>query len=442
MIVPRSRLLWVTGLVILPLSVVAGLVSFATVAASALIAVVLIAAAVDAVLAPRAVRGLMVTLPELVRLARRREGSIEIRLTHDGSTAKRLRIGLAFPQEIESAEDDRWITLPSGSPVCQVICACVASKRGSYILDKVYLEGVSPLGFWGARTIASVQCELRVYPDLAKDSKRMAAKFLNRGGVGVHRQRQIGRGREFEKLREYSAGDDYSEIHWKATARHGRPVTKVFQVERTQEVYVVIDSSRLTARPAGDSGDTILERYVNAALLFGLAAEREGDLFGLVTFSDRVHGFVRAKNGKAHYSACQDTLYALQPRAVTPDFEELCSFLRLRLRRRALVVFLTTLDDPALAESFERAIMLLRRQHLILIGVVAPAEAKPLFIGSEPESVDEIYDRLGGHIIWHGLQELGGELKQLGARFSLLDPDNLTTQLTTLYLDVKQRQLL
>ena len=73
-----------------------------------------------------------------------------------------------------------------------------------------------------------------------------------RGFMGVYvdvtqTTASIGKGREFEKLREYIPGDSYDEIHWKATAKRGRPVTKVFQIERTQEVYVVIDASRLSA---------------------------------------------------------------------------------------------------------------------------------------------------------------------------------------------------
>ena len=62
------------------------------------------------------------------------------------------------------------------------------------------------------------------------------------------REGQVGRGREFEKLREYIPGDSFDEIHWKATARRARPITKVFQVERTREVYVAVDLSRLSAR--------------------------------------------------------------------------------------------------------------------------------------------------------------------------------------------------
>ena len=41
------------------------------------------------------------------------------------------------------------------------------------------------------------------------------------------------------------------------------------------------------------------------------------------------------------------------------------------LRRRALLVFLTPLDDPALAESFVRNVDLIR-QHLVLVNMLQP----------------------------------------------------------------------
>src|SRR5439155_5760719 len=99
------------------------------------------------------------------------------------------------------------------------------------------------------RKSVPTQSEIRVYPNLLRERRDLAALFLHRGAFGLHAERQVGKGREFEKLREYVPGDGYDEIHWKATAKRGRPITKVFQIERTQEVYVVIDASRLSARP-------------------------------------------------------------------------------------------------------------------------------------------------------------------------------------------------
>ena len=70
-------------------------------------------------------------------------------------------------------------------------------------------------------------CELRVYPDLRAERKQAAAVFLTRSGLGSHAQRQVGRGRDFEKLRDYVAGDSIEDISWKATARRQKPVSKV-----------------------------------------------------------------------------------------------------------------------------------------------------------------------------------------------------------------------
>ena len=245
-------------------------------------------------------------------------------------------------------------------------------------------------------------------------------------------------------------------------------MTKVFQIERTQEVYVIIDASRLSARVAQVAGGglrvagspdahapnhrqsatcnppstIVLERFLAASLILGLAAAQAGDLFGLLTFSDRVQKFIRAKNGKAHYAACREAIYALQPRIVSPDFEELGSFIRLRLRRRALLVFLTSLDDPVLAESFVRSMDLICRQHLIFVNMLQPPGVRPLFSDPNVTSLDAIYEQLGGHILWHKLRELEKILQRRGVRFALLDNENLSAQLIAQYLSVKQRQLI
>jgi uncharacterized protein (DUF58 family) len=307
-----------------------------------------------------------------------------------------------------------------------------------------FVEGESPLGFWAARKSTPIESEIRVYPNLLTDRKNLAALFLNRGQFGLHAQQQIGKGRDFEKLREYTPGDGYDEIHWKATARRGKPITKVFQIEKTQEVYVILDASRLSARKSDENpgSDSVLERFVTASLMLGLAAEQQGDLFGLLTFGDRVEKFVRARNGQAHYNACRDALYTLEPKIVTPDFDELCTFIRMRLRRRALLVFLTALDDPSVAESFVRNIELIRRQHLILVNMLQPPGVKPLFADSGVASMDDLYRELGGHLRWQKLRELQKILQRLGVQFSLLKNERLSAELVSQYLNIKQRQLL
>jgi uncharacterized protein (DUF58 family) len=241
------------------------------------------------------------------------------------------------------------------------------------------------------------------------------------------------------------AGDGYDTIHWKATAHRGRPITKVFQVERTQEVYVIVDASRLTGRlqnPDDPTKGTRLDRYIAAALLLGLAAEKQGDLFGLLTFSSSILGFVRARNGKEHYNACREALYRLEPQAVSPDFDEVASFIRLRLRRRALLVFLTDLDDPVLSQSFMRAAELICHQHLVIVHTLASGGVRPVFTNPGVQEVDDLYRDLAEHLAWNDLRQHTLALQQRGVHLSLLKGEQFCAETTSAYLRVKQRQMI
>ncbi|MCI0349275.1 MAG: DUF58 domain-containing protein, partial [Acidobacteriales bacterium] len=380
MIVPHSRLLLWIALLVAPCATLAGLTPSVLWPLILLLALFGSLVAFDALAAHHGLAGIAVQLPEVVRLSKDRPSHIDLCIRNERQRACRLRLGLSLPSSIESPHDEMLAQLPDGAEFSRLRWECTPRQRGECLLEACYLEALSPLKFWAWRMAASVRTEIRVYPNLLQDRKNLAALFLNRKGVGIHAQRQVGQGRDFEKLREYIPGDSFDEIHWKATAKRGHPVTKVFQIERTQEVYVLVDASRLSARvtrsgfrvkspefkvPGSEfraqrsnseletqNSEPILERFVTSALIFGLVAQRQGDAFGVLSFSDRIHNFVRAKTGKAHYSACRDALFGLQPRLVTPDYGELFSFIRLRLRRRALLLFLTDLDDPVLAESF------------------------------------------------------------------------------------------
>ena len=496
MIVPRNRLLLWFAVVVLPFALLGAVEPASAGISLAAIGGLFALALADAAGSRATLAGISLQLPAVARMSKDREAKLEVRIRNERQRAKNLRLALALPREVESPQEDAWVTLPRDSEWSRLAWPCLPRRRGSYHLEAAYLEADSPLGFWGARRRVPARAELRVYPDLFTERRNLAALFLHRGSFGLHAQRQVGKGREFEKLREYIPGDSFDEIHWKATAKRGRPITKVFQIERTQEVYIVIDASRLSARPVPALGHlpsaiahspaagranapspftpalspsevesvpcgagegeaaradaqgsfgagqpaTILERFVTAALVLGLAAEQQGDLVGLLTFTDQVNTFVRARNGQAHFNACRDALYTHQPQVVTPDYDEVATFSRLRLRRRALLVYLTSLDDPVLAESFVRNVDLLCRQHVVVVNMLQPPGVAPLFSNPNVASVDELYQHLGGHLLWQNLRELEKVLQRRGVRFSLLRNERLSAELASQYLGLKQRQ--
>jgi uncharacterized protein (DUF58 family) len=437
MVVPRSRLLLWCG-VALPFTAIPALIPSILLPCIGVLAVFVFIIVLDAAGAPQLLRGLKFQTPEIVRLTKDREGDFLITIFNPDLKEKTFRVALPFPAEVESEQEDISVRIPASQPASVVSWHCRGVIRGHFKVDRIYYEAHSALKLWNARSSAPIQMEIYVYPNLSQDRKQVASLFLNRGAVGIHSRRIIGQGREFEKLREYIHGDSYDQIHWKATAKRGKPVTKIFQVERTQEVYIAIDSSRLSARLV--DSEAILEHHLRAALVLGMVAERQGDLFGLLTFSDKVDGFLRARNGKPHYSACRELLTTLHPRLVTPDFDDLFSFLRMRLRRRALIIILTDLNDPVLAERFVQGSNLIARQHLLLVDMVRPPGSKMLFSQPDADSVDSLYDRLAGHMLLHDTMELKNTLHRHGVTLALLDDSRLTADLVSQYLTIKQRQ--
>ena len=51
--------------------------------------------------------------------------------------------------------------------------------------------------------------------------------------------------RSFEQIKEYVKGDDYRTINWKASARRHELMVNVYQDERSQQIYNVIDKGRV-----------------------------------------------------------------------------------------------------------------------------------------------------------------------------------------------------
>ena len=98
----------------------------------------------------------------------------------------------------------------------------------------------------GALGQAPLEQTVRVYPALRTGEEQEI--FLARSrqiDLQLRQARQRGLGRDFESLREYREGDDLRDICWTATARRGSPITRQYQTERSQPVWIVLDCGRL-----------------------------------------------------------------------------------------------------------------------------------------------------------------------------------------------------
>jgi uncharacterized protein (DUF58 family) len=432
MIVPSERLLWVAALAVLPVAAVAGMVAGAALPCTLVIAAMALIAAFDAVRGSEQLATVAVRAPQFLRLTKDVPGWLKLTVENGSLKPLPLRLGVAMPAGAASEELTRaFIAAPGASLTDWPV---TGTARGDHKLAQIHVEAQSPMGFWQVRGRRAIDCGLRVYPNLR--DRATAALFSKTANIGLRLRRQVGRGREFDNLRQYMPGDSFEDIHWKATARRGFPTVKLYQVEHAQEVYAVIDSSRLSMRPG------ILESYVEASLHLALVAERAGDRFGLVTFSDRTQSLVRARHGLDHFRLCRETIYNLKAERVSPDFRDVFSSLQLNLRRRTLLVFFTSLDDALLAETFEREVPMLARRHLVLVNVTQAPGVKPLFEETPPADLDALYGGLAGQMLWNRMRKLKIALQNRGIKLTVVDPARIKMQVTSQYLEVKRRQIL
>jgi uncharacterized protein (DUF58 family) len=432
MIVPGRTLLWIAAGAFLPALTTAWLWPRFATGCETFLCVLVTYAIGDAVRGRSRARAVALRLPTSLRLTKDVVANLPVTIDNFTGGPLSFCLGAVMPQGVESPEMTRDVDAPAGAS--RVDWPCTGVIRGDHRLDALHLEVRSPNGLWLVRRCVPTDCTLRVYPNLR--DKATAALFLRQEDPGARLRRQVGKGREFENLRAYLPGDNFEDVHWKATARRAFPIVKLYRVEHAQEVYAVVDASRLSAR------EGIMDRYVEAALHLALVAERYGDRFGLVTFSDRTQGFVRARSGMDHFRLCRETIYNLRAERVSPDFREVFSTLQLNLRRRSLLVFLTSLDDALLAETFEREVPLLARRHLVLVNVTQTAAMHPLFEGPPPGDVDSVYRGLAGQMLWNRMRRLQIALQNAGVKLAIVPPERIKTRIAAGYLDVKRRQAL
>jgi uncharacterized protein (DUF58 family) len=432
MLVPSQRLLLLAAVVVLPLATAASFVPGLTVPCAVTLALWALVVAADAVRGRVRLDSLSASAPPIVRFTKDVPACLAIAISSRLNTPLAIRLSVATPPGVPSLSIVEETAVPAGAS--RFDWACTGVERGDHPLRALHLEAPSPFGLWLARSERALNCTIRVYPNLR--DRATAALFHRTAAAGQRMRRQVGKGREFDNLRQYVPGDGFEDIDWKATARRQFPVVKLYRVEHAQEVYAVVDSSRLSARPE------ILESFVNAALHLALVAQTQADRFGLVTFSDRTHKFVRARNGMDHFRLCREAIYNLQASRVSPDFRDVFTALQLNLRRRALLVFFTSLDDALLAETFEREVPILARRHVVLVNTPQPPGLKPLFTSASSADLDSLYSGLSGQMITNRLRQLALALSNRGVRLSVVDPRRIKTQVTSEYLEVKRRQVL
>jgi uncharacterized protein (DUF58 family) len=321
-------------------------------------------------------------------------------------------------------------------------------QRGDVATGAVYLRYRSLLGLIDKWAMAPLEQTVRVYPALRQGEDQEI--FLARGRQIEMQMRQLrerGLGRDFENLREYLEGDDLRDICWTATARRGALITRRYQTERSQAVWIVLDAGRLLqGRILRDTDDqerrgfSKLDYACSTAVALAQLALYSGDRVGLLVYGQHVQQRVLPGRGPAHLRLIVEALAQARAEGSEADHLRATATLNRWQPRRALILWITDLAETAMRPEVIDGAMQLLRRHVLLFVAMAQPDVEAIAKG-RPKNVEQMFRASAAQELVMRRELLLARLRDQGALTLDLDPDKLTSAVLNQYLRVKERAM-
>lgn len=310
--------------------------------------------------------------------------------------------------------------------------------RGDQAFNVPELRIDSPLGIWRRQLRHGPETAVRVYPNFAEVAKYALLATDNRlSQMGIRKRPRRGEGLDFHQLREYQSGDSLRQIDWKATSRMRKLISREYQVERDQQIMLVLDCGRRMLTRDGEFSH--FDHTLNAVLLLAHVALRQGDFVGLRTFGGSERR-VAPRKGPGTQRRILESVYDLQPSPASADYLVTARQLAGELRKRTLIVFVTNLRHEDLQEIVP-AIRLLQRRHLVLL-----ASLREHSVGATLEqpinNFDDALLRAAVHSYLLGRRRLHDMVRQNGVDIVDVEASELAIRVVNRYLDIKRSGVL
>ena len=313
-------------------------------------------------------------------------------------------------------------------------------KRGDYDFGVINVYVKTYYGLFSRRYIAGTPAQVPVYPSYLQLRKYQLMAMSNRlSEVGVKKVRRIGQSMEFEQIKEYVAGDDYRTVNWKATARKGALMVNNYTDEKSQQLYCVIDKSRVMKMPF--EGLSLLDYAINTSLVLSNVAITKMDKAGLITFSENIGSFLPADKKALQMQSILEMLHSQKTRYLESDYERLYIFIRRKITQRSLIILFTNFESLT---GMRRQLQYLKKiaENHLLITVFFENTELVKFIDKPSENLEEVYSKTVAENFAFEKRQIVKELNQSGILTILTAPQNLTVNALNKYLEIKARGIL
>jgi uncharacterized protein (DUF58 family) len=367
------------------------------------------------------------------------EEAVPVRVRNRSGAGGEGWIRAVFPEPWQVARPVERIAVPARG-AGEAVFRVTPRKRGLYLVGPVHLRLPSPIGFFWRDHRFEGTSPVKVYPAVSAIKKyALLSRRLRTRELGFRTQRVRGQGMEFARLREHHPDDELRSIDWKATARRGRLISREYQVERCQNVVMMIDAGRMLTEEV--DGIVKIEYVLNAALLLTRIAAEYDDRVGALVFADRVDRLTPLRKGHAAVRAMAEALYDVEPRLVEANYDLAFDTLHARCRKRALVVLFTNLVDQGVSGLVSAQLRSLAWRHVPLCVAVGDRETRDI-AWSEPRTLEEAYRKGAAAQLLVSRARTLQDLQRRGVHVVDAPAGQVPLLLINKYLDLKSRQVL
>jgi uncharacterized protein (DUF58 family) len=312
------------------------------------------------------------------------------------------------------------------------------TKRGEYDFGFIRTYISSPLGLISRRYNFDGAKVLPVYPsfiNLGQYELMAVSRYLTE--FGIKKIRKIGQSSEFDQIKNYVGGDDIRTINWKATARKGGLMVNTYTDEKSQNIYCVIDKSRVMRMPF--EGLSLLDYAINATVALSKVAMLKEDKAGLITISENIGSIVPADRKASQLGSMMNVLYKEKTRYLESNLEALYSAVRSVVKQRGLLVFFTNFESLSALQRQLPYLKRIAKYHLLVVVFFENTELKEL--STDPaKDVEGIYHKTIAEKFIYEKKLMVKELNKHGILAILTPPQKLTVNVINQYLALKAQQ--
>jgi uncharacterized protein (DUF58 family) len=215
-----------------------------------------------------------------------------------------------------------------------------------------------------------------------------------------------------------------------------RPISRNFEVERHQQVVLLVDASRATTTYCGER--TKFDAILEAAILPARSALDQGDGLGLIDFSDQIDVYLHPRRERAQLKAVIENLYAKQPRLVEPNYEAALTLASKRNSRRTLFILLTDVTVIESARRMRLYLRILTPRHLPMVVTIADETIEQTEL-SEPRTARDFYRTGVATELMFERTLLLEELRRSGVEILDTRADRVASSAIDRYLELKRR---